>query len=58
MSLVRAIARSNTKDNECDNDEEEVVEEEEEDELEKEENQEEIIRMCECWAQFLMRLLV
>jgi len=52
--LVRAIARSNGKNNESDIDEEEE-EVEEEDEVEKEENQEEIIRMCGCWAHFLMR---
>jgi hypothetical protein len=50
--LVRAIARSNTK-NEADNDEEEEVEKEE-NEVEKEENQAENIRMCGSWAQFLM----
>lgn len=52
--MVRAIARSNGKNNESDIDEEEE-EVEEEDEVEKEENQEEIIRMCGCWAHFLMR---
>jgi hypothetical protein len=51
--LVLAVARSNTKNNKGDNDEEEEVEEK--DEVEKRENQEEIIRMCGCWAQFLMR---
>jgi hypothetical protein len=54
--LARTIARSNTKNSEGDNDEEEEVEKEE-DEVEKEENQAEIIRMCGCWAQFLMRFL-
>jgi len=52
LSLARAIARSNTKNNEGDNDEEGEVEKEE-DVVEKEENQAEIIRMCGCWAQFL-----
>jgi hypothetical protein len=53
--LVRAIARSNTKNNEDDKDE---GVEKEEDELEKGENQEEIIRICGRWAQFLMRFLI
>ena len=51
--LDRAIARSNTKNNDGDNNEEGV--EKEEEEVEKGENQEEIIRMCGCWTQFVMR---